>query len=104
MYRSGSPSMGHPSLTQTGHYPLLELRDVVFGGDEHTAIAVGPRRHRRLGSLTRGEILLVDAVEQVHRAGHVAPRRHQVSGVEPVALDDGPVGGHRRHAMKDDVV
>jgi hypothetical protein len=34
--------MATPSLAETGHYPLVELHDVVFGRDEYTAVAVRP--------------------------------------------------------------
>ncbi len=61
-------SSATPSGTETGHYPLMELRDVMFGRNEDTTVAVGARRHRRLSSLARLEVLLVDPVEQLDRA------------------------------------
>jgi hypothetical protein len=45
----------------------MELRDVMFGRYEDTTFAVGARRHRRLSSLARLEVLLVDPVEQLDR-------------------------------------
>ena len=56
-----------PSGAETGHYPLVELRDVMFGRYEHTTLAVGAGGHRGLSSLARLEVLLVDPVEQLDR-------------------------------------
>jgi hypothetical protein len=34
--------MVHPLSAESGHYPLMELRDVVFGRNEYTAVPIRP--------------------------------------------------------------
>jgi len=55
--------------------------------------AILPRAHVRLAPLCRGEVLLVDAVEQLDAVGGIEARLgHDVEVEQPVARDDGAPG------------
>ena len=62
-----------------GH-PLVEDPDVMLGRHEDAAVGIPAGGHGRLAPLTGIEVLLVHAVEQLHRPGHVLTRIDHLAG------------------------
>src|SRR3712207_9503706 len=66
----GPPTVGQGGPCSVGQalgQPLVELPDVVLGGDQDPAVGVGPGGHGRLGALAGREVLLVDPVRSEER-------------------------------------
>ena len=82
----------------------MEPADVVLRGHQHPTARVSTGRHRGLATLAGFEILFVHPVEQLDRARDVTPGGDHFLGVEPIALDDRAIDGHRVHAVQDHVV
>ncbi len=77
---------------------------MVLAGHQDTTLGVQARAHRRLTALAGVEVLPVDPVEKLDGAADVLAAAHYVLQIQPVALDDRAVRGHRVHPMEDHMV